>query len=192
MFSRASRTASQSFGCMTTAVGRALPVTRTLVRALKMASITLSAPSAWMFTPAVFRMPVKFSPVPSPFRICVSSASVRPSSRRLLMMPRICGASASVLLVTGIQWASVRTGEVCELNASTDSGLVPVVPVVAVASATIAALLVNVSSRTYSIMSESVWIRGIRSSTLISRCRIVSAPGCTSLATIEPAEPVPE
>ena len=55
---------------------------------------------------------MKFSPVPSPVRTCVSSASVSPSSRRLLMSPRICGASASVLFVTGIQWASVRTGEV--------------------------------------------------------------------------------
>ena len=45
-------------------------------------------------------------------------------------------------------------------------------PVVAVASATIAALLVNAVSRMYSIVSESVWIRGTRSSTLISRCRM--------------------
>ena len=69
-------------------------------------------------------------------------------------------------------------------------GLVPTVPpdvpVVALASATIAALFVNVSSRTYSIMSLSVVRRGIRSMTLISRWRMSRLPGTTSFWIMAP------
>jgi hypothetical protein len=67
--------------------------------------------------------------------------------RRWSMIPRIIGASASIWFVTGTQVAAVRTGRLWRLKAIVDSGLRPLAPVVAVASATIAAAFVNVSSR---------------------------------------------
>ena len=103
-----------------------------------------------------WRMPLMFGATPSPFRISVFSRRATPSISTPSTRVRSCGMSCKLCFVAGIQCAIVRQVVVSITNVMPDSGFVPLVPVVAVASLTSAALFAMADIRTHSITLLSV------------------------------------